>query len=84
MKYKKDKAVSVNLSFQFFWFKKALNIKQIKTKTKTLMVALTVSRKETVRVHGVMAFMWGEPRDFDIHFKIGIGELMETQIKEGT
>ena len=82
MKYKKDKAVSVNLSFQFFWFKKTLNIKQIKTKTTTLMVA--VSRKETVRVHGVMAFMWGEPRDFDIHFKIGIGELMETQIKEGT
>ena len=40
VKNKKDKAVSVNLCFQFFWLKKALNIKQIKTKTTTLMIVV--------------------------------------------
>ena len=40
MKNEKDKAVGVNPCFQYFWLKKALNIKQIKTKTTTLMVAV--------------------------------------------
>ena len=40
VKNKKGKAVSVNLSFQFFWLKKTLNIKLINTKTTTLMVVV--------------------------------------------
>ena len=39
-KNKKGKAVGLNLCFQFFRLKKALNIKQIKTKTMTLMVVV--------------------------------------------
>ena len=39
-KNKKGKAISLKHCFQCFWLKKALNIKQIKTKTITFMVAV--------------------------------------------